>query len=54
MRLREPYGPAPGRHLHTDHVAPASRAAHNAHAVHLADQRHGLPMHRAAAFGEPQ
>ncbi len=54
MRLREPHCPTAGRHLHAGHVAPNSRATHNAQAVRLANQRHGMPMHGAATVGEPQ
>ncbi len=50
MRLREPHCPTAGRDLHTGHVASNSRAAHNAQAIRLANQRHGMPMHNAQAI----
>ena len=53
MRHREPHCPGACRHLHTAHAAPDARAMHDAQAVRLAYQRHGLPMHRTAAFGNP-
>ena len=53
MRRREPHCPGAGRHLHTANATPDLRAVHDAQAVRLAYQRHGLPMHGAAAFGEP-
>ncbi len=54
MRLREPHCSTAGRHLHAGHVAPNSRAAHNAQAVRLANQRHGMSMYGAATVSEPQ
>ena len=54
MRRREPHHPRAGRHLHTANATPDLRAVHDTEAARLAHQRHGLPMHRAAAFGEPR